>query len=56
MFKFDKYQRAILGPSSSDSVTALEKKFEKAFSWVIGFFSKKKKKSQPKKEILIKTG
>ena len=46
MFKFEKYQRAILGPSSSDSVATLEKKFGKTFSWVwIGFF----KKSQPKK-------
>ena len=46
MFKFKKYQRAILGPSSSDSVATLEKKFGKTFSWVcMGFF----KKSQPKK-------
>ena len=38
MFEFDRYQGAILGPSSSDSVTTLENKFGKTFSWVIGFF------------------
>ena len=38
MFEFDRYQGAILGPSSSDSVTTLENKFGKTFSWVIGVF------------------
>ena len=53
MFKFEKYQRAILGPSSSDSVTTLEKKFGKTFSWVcIGFL----KKASQKNGILIETG
>ena len=42
MFKFEKYQRAILRPSSSDSVATLEKKLGKTFSWVwMGFFKKK---------------
>ena len=31
MFKFKKNQRANLGPSSSDSVATLEKKFGKTF-------------------------
>ena len=31
MFKFKKYRRAILGPSSSDSVATLKKKFGKYF-------------------------
>ena len=44
MFKFDEHQRAILEPSSSDSVATLEKKFGKTFSWVCMGFSKKKKK------------
>ena len=53
MFKFEKYQRAILGPSSSDPVTTLEKKFGKTFFWVcISFFTKASQKSG----ILIKTG
>ena len=53
MFKFEKYQKAILGPSSSDSVATLEKKFGKTFSWVcMGFF----KKASQKSGILIKTG
>ena len=34
MFKFEKYQREIWGPSSSDSVATLEKKFGKNISWV----------------------
>ena len=53
MFKFEKYQRAILGPSSSDSVATLEKKFRKTFSWVcmVFFF----KKNSQKSGILIKT-
>ena len=34
MFMFEKYQKAILGPSSSDSVATLEKKFGKTFFWV----------------------
>ena len=42
MFKFEKYQSAILGSSSSDSVAILKKKFGKTFSWVcMGFFLKK---------------
>ena len=53
MFKFEKYQRAILGPSSSDSVATLEKKFGKTCSWVcMSFFKNPSKKSG----ILIKTG
>ena len=53
MFKFEKYQRAILGASSSDSVAPLEKKFRKTFSRVsMSFF----KKAWQKSEILIKTG
>ena len=53
MFKFKKYQRAILGPSSSYSVATLEKKFGKTFPWVcMSFF----KKSSQKSEILIKVG
>ena len=53
MFKFKKYQRAILGPRSSDSVATLEKKSGKTFSWVfMSFF----KKACQKSEILIKTG
>ena len=31
---FEKYQKAILGPSSSDSVGTSEKKFGKTFFWV----------------------
>ena len=38
MFKFEKNQQAILGPSSSDSVATLEKKFGKTFSWVCMVF------------------
>ena len=39
MFKIEKYQNPILGPSSSNSVANLEKKFGKTFSWVcMGFF------------------
>ena len=46
MFKIEKYQNPILGPSSSNSVANLEKKFGKTFSWVcMDFF----RKSQPKK-------
>ena len=52
MFKFEEHQRAILEPSSSDSVATLEKKFGKTFSWDCMGFSKKKNK----KVILIKTG
>ena len=53
MFKFEKYQRAILGPSSFDSVASLEKKFGKTFSWVcLGFL----KNASQKSGILIKTG
>ena len=33
-FKFEKYQCAVLGSSSSDSVANIEKKFGKAISWV----------------------
>ena len=51
MFTFEEHQRAILEPSSSDSLATLEKKFGKTFSWVCMGFSKKKKKV-----ILIKTG
>ena len=43
MFKFEKYQRAILGPGSSDSVATLEKKVRKTFSWVCMVFFLKKK-------------
>ena len=43
--KCEKYERAILGPSSSDSVSTLEKKFGKIFSWVcVGFLKKPAKK------------
>ena len=38
MLKFEKYQRVILGPSSSHSLASLEKKFGKTFPgfvWVI---------------------
>ena len=53
MFKFEKYQSAILGPSSSDSVATLKKKFGKTFSWVcMSFFLKKASKNSG---ILIKT-
>ena len=48
--KFKKYQRAILEPSSSDSVASLEKKFGKAFSWVCMSFSKE---ARQESEILI---
>ena len=45
MFKFEKYQRAILGPSSSDSVATLEMKCGKTFSWVcMGFLKKASQK------------
>ena len=53
MFKFEKYQRAILGPSSSDSVATLENKFGKIFRWVCMSFNKK---ASQKNGILIKTG
>ena len=49
MFMLEKYQRAILGPTSSDSVASLGKEFGNTFSWVCMAFFKKKKKSQPKK-------
>ena len=53
MSKFEKYQRAILGASSSDSVAPSEKKFTKTFSWVcMGLL----KKASQQSEILIKTG
>ena len=42
MFQFEKYQREILGPSISDSVATLEKKFGKKFFWVCMVFFKKK--------------
>ena len=41
MFKIEKYQSAILGPSSSDSVAIFEKKLGKTFYWV--FFKPAKK-------------
>ena len=41
MFKFEKYQCAILGPSSSDSAANIEKKFGKTISWVCMDFKKK---------------
>ena len=44
MFTFEEHQRAILEPSSSDSLATLEKKFGKTFSWVCMGFSKKKEK------------
>ena len=47
-FMSQKYQSAILGPSSPDSVGALKKKFGKIFSCVCMFF----KKSQPKKVFI----
>ena len=46
MFKFENYQSAIFGSSSSDSVANIEKKFGNTFSWVCMFFFKK---IQPKK-------
>ena len=53
MFKFKKNQKAILGPSSSDFVATVEKKFGKIFSRVcMSFF----KKASQKSGILIKTG
>ena len=52
-FKCEKYQKAILGSSSPDSVAILEKKFGKSFSWFyVGFLKKPAKKSG----ISIKTG
>ena len=51
MFKFKKYQKAIMGPSSSDSVATLEKKFGKTFFWVCMSFL-----ASQKSGILIKTG
>ena len=42
MFKFEKYQRATLGPSSSDFVATLEKKNWKGiFLGLCGFFKKR---------------
>ena len=41
MLKFEKYHRAILGPSSFDSVATLENKFGNTFSWVCMVFLKK---------------
>ena len=38
MFKFENYQSAIFGSSSSDSVANIEKKFGNTFSWVCMFF------------------
>ena len=52
MFKFEKYRRTILGPTSSDYVVTLEKKIGKTFSWVSMGFSKK---ASQKYGILIKT-
>ena len=52
MFKIEKYQNPILGPSSSDSVVNLEKKFGKTFSWVCMIFLGK---ASQKSGILIKT-
>ena len=46
MFKFEKYQSAILGSSSSDSVAILKKKFGKTFSWVCMGFLKKSQQKQ----------
>ena len=52
MYKFEKYKKTILRPSSSDSVATLEKKFGKIFSRVcMGFF----KNASQKSRILIKT-
>ena len=34
MLKFGKYQSSILGPSSSDFVANIKKKFGKTFPWV----------------------
>ena len=38
LLKFEKYQREILGPSSSDSVATLGKKFGNIFFQVCMFF------------------
>ena len=38
LFKFEKYQREILGPSSFDSVATLGKKFGNYFSRFVCFF------------------
>ena len=46
MFKFEKYQRATLGSSSSDSVPTLVKKFGRHFPRFVWMFFKKE---QPKK-------
>ena len=53
MFRFEKYRRAVLGPSSFHSVATLEKKFGKEISWVCMTILKK---ACQKSEILIKTG
>ena len=54
MFKFKKYQRAILGPSKSDSLATLEKNFwEDIFLGLCEFFLEK---ACQKSEILIKRG
>ena len=53
MFKFEKHQSTILGPSSSDSLTYIEKKFGKTFSWVcMVCFKKPAKNSQSKQDNL----
>ena len=38
MSKFEKYQRAILGASSSDSLATSAKKFRKHFPGFVSFF------------------
>ena len=41
MFKFEKYQRAILAHSNSDSVATLQNKFGKTLPGFVWFFLKK---------------
>ena len=61
MFKIEKYQSAILGPSSSDSVAIFEKKLGKTFYWVffkpakkVDFWSKQDKFRSQNWEIILK--
>ena len=44
IYRFEKYQRAIVGCSSPDSVAMVEKKLGKTFSWVFHVFFKLAKK------------
>ena len=48
MFKFKKCERAIVGPSRSDSLATLENKFEKTFLGFVcmGFLKKVNQKKE----------